>query len=157
MWSILSLSLLPGPPEMLAPDWAPSKGQIEQTVCKQMTDVKLWLLYSNTWNHSTVYKKEPRLVKECYLQNVFTNHIHLFNKYIYKQDLALNNQQWLICHQSKPNQTKPLNHEDSSLCMFWTNVNDTSLLAITSQSDILLDIRYGAASLQNPAIFVLLL
>ena len=25
-------------------------GQVEQTMCKEMTDVKLWLLYSNTWN-----------------------------------------------------------------------------------------------------------
>ena len=25
---------------------------------------------------------------------------------MYKIDLALNNQQWLICHKSKPNQTK---------------------------------------------------
>ena len=31
--------------------------QIEQTVCKQVTDVKLWLLYNNTWNHLTVYKQ----------------------------------------------------------------------------------------------------
>ena len=37
-----------------------------------------------------------------YLQNIFTNHI--FNIYIYKQDLALNNQQWLICYKTKPNQ-----------------------------------------------------
>ena len=29
-------------------------GQIEQTVCKQITDVKSWLLYSNTWNHLIV-------------------------------------------------------------------------------------------------------
>ena len=28
---------------------------------------------------------------------------------MYKKDLALNNLQWLICHQTKPNQTKP-NH-----------------------------------------------
>ena len=26
------------------------------TVCKQMTDVKLLVLHSNTWNHLTVYK-----------------------------------------------------------------------------------------------------
>ena len=25
--------------------------------------------------------------------------------YIYKQDVALNNQQWLICHKTQPNQT----------------------------------------------------
>ena len=26
--------------------------------------------------------------------------------YIYKDDLALNNQKWLICHKTQPNQTK---------------------------------------------------
>ena len=56
-----------------------SRGQMEQSVYKQMTDVKLWQLNSNTWNHLTVCKKELRLVLECYLQNVFTN--HLFNIY----------------------------------------------------------------------------
>ena len=28
--------------------------------------------------------------------------------YMYEKDLALNNLQWLICHKTKPNQTKPL-------------------------------------------------
>ena len=28
------------------------------------------------------------------------NHIYLI--YIYKEDLALNNQQWLICHKTRP-------------------------------------------------------
>ena len=27
--------------------------------------------------------------------------------HMYKKDLALNNQQWLICHKTKPSQTKP--------------------------------------------------
>ena len=26
---------------------------------------------------------------------------------MYKEDLAFNNQQWLICHKTKPNSTKP--------------------------------------------------
>ena len=30
------------------------------------------------------------------------NHVHL--TYMYTGDLALNNQQWLICHKTKPNQ-----------------------------------------------------
>ena len=37
-----------------------------------------------------------------YLQNLFTSHIYLI--YMYKQDLTLNNLQWLLCHQPKPNQ-----------------------------------------------------
>ena len=40
-----------------------------------------------------------------YLQNVFINHI--FTVYV-KQDLALNNQQWLICHKTKAKQTLDL-------------------------------------------------
>ncbi len=35
-------------------------------------------------------------------QNVFTNHIYLI--YMYKEHLALNNLQWLICHKTQPNQ-----------------------------------------------------
>ena len=30
------------------------------------------------------------------------NHIYLI--YMYKEDLALNNLQWLICHKTQPNQ-----------------------------------------------------
>ena len=36
---------------------------------------------------------------------MFTNYIYLID--MYKKDLALNNQQWLVCHKTKPNQTKP--------------------------------------------------
>ena len=59
MSSTSSLPLLPGPlwPGVLATDRVLSIGQIEQTVCKQMTDVKLRMLCSNTRNHLTAYKK----------------------------------------------------------------------------------------------------
>ena len=50
-------------------------------VCKQMTDVKLLLLHSNTWNHLTVCKNELRLVEICYQQNEFINHIYLVHMY----------------------------------------------------------------------------
>ena len=36
---------------------------------------------------------------------VFMNHIYLI--YMYKEDLALNKQQCFICHETKPNKTKP--------------------------------------------------
>ena len=36
---------------------------------------------------------------------MFTTHIYVI--YMYKMDLALNNQQWLICHITKPNQNQP--------------------------------------------------
>ena len=56
MWSSLSLALLPGP-GVVSPDMHLSLSKIEQSVCKQMTVVKLRLLYSNTWNHLTEGKK----------------------------------------------------------------------------------------------------
>ena len=31
--------------------------------------------------------------------------------YMYKMDLALNDQQWLTCHKTKPNQTRRKNYE----------------------------------------------
>ena len=41
-------------------------------VCKQMTDVKLLLLYSNTWNHLTVCKKKcAQACLKFYQQNVY--------------------------------------------------------------------------------------
>ena len=40
--------------------------------------------------------------KKYHQQNMFTNHIYLI--YMYKEDLALYDLQWLICHETKPNQ-----------------------------------------------------
>ena len=37
---------------------------------------------------------------------MFTNHVYLI--YMYKQDLALNNLQWLVCHKTKPVGAKTL-------------------------------------------------
>ena len=34
-------------------------------VCKQMTDVKLLLLHSNTWNHLTVCKQMADVKLNC--------------------------------------------------------------------------------------------
>ena len=47
---------------LIAPDRVLSMGQLEQTVCANKWHVKLWLLYSNTWSHLTVYKKELKLI-----------------------------------------------------------------------------------------------
>ena len=33
----------------------------------------------------------------------------IYLEFLYEEDLALNNLQWLICHKNKPNQTKPFN------------------------------------------------
>ena len=56
---------------------------IYSNVCKQMIDVKLLLLHSNTCNPLTgSIKNELRLVLKCYKQSVFTNLIYLI--YMYK-------------------------------------------------------------------------
>ena len=62
MWRIHLLPELPSLlwPGVVAPDRVLSKGQIDQNVCKQMNDIKLWLLYSNTWNYLTVCKKRAQ-------------------------------------------------------------------------------------------------
>ena len=58
---------------------------------------------TNLETNLTVCKNnELGLVQKCYQQNVFTNHIYLI--YMYKEDLALNNLQWLICHKTQQNQ-----------------------------------------------------
>ena len=64
MWSTPSLPSLPDPLWLvvITLDRVLSTDQIEQIVCKQMTDVKLWRFYSNIWNHLTVCKKELRLI-----------------------------------------------------------------------------------------------
>ena len=51
-------------------------------VCKQMTDVKLWLFYSNTWNHITVYKKcDQARLKMLLTKCVYKSYLI----YMYKQ------------------------------------------------------------------------
>ena len=56
------------------------------------------MLDRNTQNHLTVCKKMSsgsfkNLINKMCLQII----------YMYKEDLELNNQHWLICHKSKPN------------------------------------------------------
>ena len=38
---------------------------------------------------------------------------------VYKEDLALNNLQWSICHKNKPNQTKPIIVLSKNIAMIW--------------------------------------
>ena len=69
------------------------------------------------------------------VNKMFTNQI--FN--LYKEDLALNNLQWLICHQTKPNQTKSrliytykqdlaLNSPQSLISKAWTAIDRLSII-----------------------------
>ena len=82
MWNTPSLPLLPGPlrPEVIAPDRVLSMGQIEQTMCKQMTDVKCDL-HSNTGNHLNVSKKRA----QAHLRMLSTKYVYksyIFNVYV---------------------------------------------------------------------------
>ena len=98
------------------PDKVLSKSQIEQTVCKQMTDVKLWLLNTNTWNHLTVQKRA-----QAHLRILSTKFIHksyIYLVYMYKQDLTLNNLQGLICHKTQLNETYIIHLIYSYLILF---------------------------------------
>ena len=70
-------------------------------VCKQMTDVKLLQLHGNMGNNLTVCKKKWVQAHLKMLSTKYLQIICIFN--IYKQDLALNNLQGLICCKTKPN------------------------------------------------------
>ena len=81
MWSTPSLPLLLGSlwPRVVAPDRVLSMGQMEQTVCKQMTDFKSWLLYNNTGNQC-VQKSAQALLRMLSTKCVYKSHI--FNIYV---------------------------------------------------------------------------
>ena len=49
--------------------------------------------------------KRVQACLRMYLQNVFTNHIYIYIYIREREDLALNNLQWFICHKTQPNQT----------------------------------------------------
>ena len=73
MWNNLSFLLISGLlwSGVIAPDRV-----LEQTVCKQMTDVKLWLLYSNTWNHLCAKKSTGLSSTKC-LQIIYIHNIYV--------------------------------------------------------------------------------
>ena len=56
--------------------------------------VKLLLLYRNTWNHLTMWKKKSSGLLKNDIYNIFINYLHLI--YVYKHELALNNQPNLL-------------------------------------------------------------
>ena len=66
-----------------------------------MTDVTVTVIYQYLKSFICVQKNNLRLIQNCYQQNVFTNYI--YSIYLYKEDLALNNLQWLICHEIQTN------------------------------------------------------
>ena len=78
--------------------------------------IKFIVLDSNTWNHLTGYKWFLAYLKMLSTNYLFTNHI--FN--IYKEDMALNNLQGLICHK-KNNQPWKKKDKDTFILksLFW--------------------------------------
>ena len=66
---------------------------------------------SNTWNHFTVCKQ----MSSCSLKKLCTNYsLKNYIQYVYEQDLALNNPQWLICHKTQ------LNHSSLGVWAMWS-------------------------------------
>ena len=51
---------------------------------------------------NSVKKKWAQAHVKMLSKNVYRNHIYLI--YMYKEDLVLNNLQWLICHKTQPKQ-----------------------------------------------------
>ena len=43
--------------------------------------------------------------------------------YIYMKDLALDNQQWLICHKTKPNQAQKISYNSFGLESFFDGIS----------------------------------
>ena len=70
----------------------PNQTKPNQNICIYYICIKRvwhWITY-NSWNAI-----KPNQTKS-----------YIFNTYIYKEGLVLNNLQWLICHKTKPTQTK---------------------------------------------------
>ena len=63
-----------------------------------MIGVKLLLLHSNTWNYLTVCEKKWDQVYPKMSSRKCVYKLYIYWIYMYIQDLALNNQQWLIYH-----------------------------------------------------------
>ncbi len=52
------------------------------------------------------------------INKIFTNHINVID--MYKEDLALINLKWLICHKTQPNQIiMPLNKIETIIYLFY--------------------------------------
>ena len=116
MWSTLSLPLLPGPlsPWVVVFVKVPSMGQIE---------LFNHLLYLKPFN--CVQTNEHWLI----LKILPTN--YSLKNHMYKQDLALNKPQWLICHKTQPTKTSL----QTILLLKWTTnmfINNTYILIINN-------------------------
>ena len=71
-----------------------------------------------------------------------TTHIYII--YIYKEDLALNNPQELICHKTQPNQTKSVslchsNNDNDSLTTTTTTTTTTTIIAAGTSCGVMVN------------------
>ena len=73
------------------------------TVCKWFIVNKIFWI---KWNHLTVRKRMSSSPFRNVIDKMCSEIICLI--YMYKNDLALNNLQWLICYETKPNQQRPI-------------------------------------------------
>ena len=78
----------------------------------QITLVELFELDNNTWNHITVWK---RMSSNNSFKNTVSYPQNVRLQIKYKQELALNNPQGLICHKIPTNQ--PVNQPTTCLSL----------------------------------------
>ena len=64
-------------------------------------------MYSNIRNNLTVYKRAHARLRMLVTKYVYNSYIYIYI-YTYKQDLALNNLQWLTCLKTQPNRPNPI-------------------------------------------------
>ena len=61
--------------------------------------IELLMIYWNTWNYLTVYKEKWAQAFKNVINKMCLQILYLI--YRYKEGLALNNLQWLICHKTQ--------------------------------------------------------
>ena len=57
-------------------------------------------------------------------------------KYMYQEDLALNNQQWLICHKIKPYQSSLQNQITYMTCAYLNNKNLDDIYGVWARNSL---------------------
>ena len=85
------------------------KNENMYTLCVQTNDCRQIVTYmailETVWLRA---KNDLRLILKCYQHNKSTNPIYWI--YMYKEKLALNQLQWLICHKTQPYELSIMNY-----------------------------------------------
>ena len=107
MWSTLLLPSFSGLLWLgvVAPDMVISMGQIELNCILTLN----WILWNRAVSDNETLYLSLREFFEIGLFCVLNWFVWSCTVYMFKIDLALDNLQWLICHKTKPNQTKQNN------------------------------------------------